>query len=143
IGQRFTINAQGKADVVGAQFELQNGFITAGAVGDVVYTLMSGFRSSEPTLATANRIPMSAGVPDYAFLPVNEFEGYEGKNAALIGIADAGNGSFFTSLNFWEDEEIDDVVVAKINANTLTPEAVYSDTRLTVSGGFYRSARYS
>src|SRR5690606_38670604 len=73
----------------------------------------------------------------------NEFEGYEGKDAQIIGIADAGDGSFFASLNFWTDEEIDDVVVAKINANTLTPEAVYSDPRLTVSGGFYRSARYS
>ncbi len=143
IGQRFTINAQGKADIIGAQFELQNGFITAGSVGDVVYTMMSGFRSSDPTLATANRIPMSSGVPDYAFLPVNKFKGYEGKNAALIGIADAGGGSFYSGLNFWEDTSIDDVVVAKVNASTLTVEAVYSDPRVTVSGGFYRSARYS
>lgn len=143
IGQRFTINAQGKADVIGAQFELQNGFITAGTVGDVVYTLMSGFRSSDPTLATANRIPMSSGVPDYAFLPTNKFAGYDGKNAAMIGIADAGNGSFYSGLNFWENTDIDDVVVAKVNANTLTVDAVYSDPRLTVSGGFYRSARYS
>ena len=142
IGQRFTINAQGKADIVGAQFELQNGFITAGAVGDVVYTLMSGFRSSEPTQATANSIPMSAGVPDYAFFKTNEFAGYEGKNAALIGIADAGNGSFFSGLDFWT-EDIDDVVVTKIKASTLTVEATYSDPRLTVSGGYFRSARYS
>lgn len=144
IGQRFTINSTGAAALVGAQFELQNGFITAGLVGDMTYTLMSGNRSSDPTLATLNRIPLSDGTPQFAFLPTNSFAGYEGKNAALLGIVDAGDGSsFYTGLHFWEDNDIDDVAIAKINATSLQVEAVYSDSRLSVSGGFFRSARYS
>ncbi|PRD47794.1 DUF4374 domain-containing protein [Sphingobacterium haloxyli] len=142
LGQRFTINAEGRPEKLGAQFEIQNGFITAGVVGDIAYSLMSGGRSSDPTLATINRIPMSAGDPSHKFFKVNEFPGFEGKNAALLGIADAGNGSFYTGLDFPSDD-VDNVIVARINANSLVTEIVYSDTRLTVSGGFYRSARYS
>ncbi|PRD54668.1 DUF4374 domain-containing protein [Sphingobacterium gobiense] len=142
LGQRFTVSTEGKPERLGAQFEIQNGFITAGIVGDVAYSLMSGGRSSDPTLATINRIPMSAGDPSHKFFKVNEFPGFEGRNAALLGIADAGNGSFYTGLDFPSDN-LDDVIIAKINANSLATEAVYSDTRLTVSGGFYKSARYS
>ncbi|WP_028298533.1 DUF4374 domain-containing protein [Olivibacter sitiensis] len=145
VGQRFTINSSGAPALIGAEFELQNGMITAGLVGDYVYTLMSGNRATyDQTKATMNRVPMSDGTPQFQLFPVNEFAGYEGMNAALIGIADAGDGnSFYTSLNFWEDATVNDAIVAKINTNTLATEAVYTDSRLGISGGFMQSARFS
>jgi hypothetical protein len=143
IGQRFTVNASGKADALGAQFELQNGFITSGTVGNSLYTLMSGGRSSDPTLATMNRVEMaSTGVPQYQFLKVNEFPGYEGENATIVGIADAGDGSFYAGLDL-VSSGVDNVVIAKIKASNLKTEAVYTDSRLTVSGGQYASGRYT
>lgn len=143
VGQRFTINPAGAATTIGNQFEIQNGFVTAGTVGDYAYTIMSGYRAADKTVGTMNRIGLSAGEPQYLTFKVNEFKGYEGKNAALIGLADGQDGSFYTSLHFHENKEIDDVVVAKINAKTLKTEAVFSDSRLSISGAFYRSARYS
>lgn len=142
IGQRVTIDATGKASLLGEQFELQNGFVTAGVVGENIFSIMSGGRSSDITLATINRVPMSTGSPDFAYFKVDAFTGYEGKNAQLIGLVDAGNGSFYTGLDFSSDGE-DKVVVAKINANTQATEAVYSDDRLSFSGARYRSARYA
>ncbi len=61
----------------------------------------------------------------------------------LLAFADRKDDSFFTSLHFHEATGIDDVAVAKINAKTLKTEAVYTDSRLSISSGFYRSARYS
>ena len=142
VGTRVTINSTGKAVEVGQQFEIQDGFVTAGIVGDAVYTAMSGFRAKDKTKATFNVIPMSSSTPKYALMSVDKFTGYEGKNAALVGIADAGNGSFYTGLDYSADE-VDELVIAKIKANSLTPEAVYRDMRLSKSGGQYRSARYS
>ncbi|MFZ4863936.1 DUF4374 domain-containing protein [Sphingobacterium sp. Mn56C] len=142
VGQRFTIDATtGKATTIGAQFELQNGFITAGLVGNMVYTIMSGGRASDPTIATVNRIGLNDPQPQFVSFKVNEFKGYEGKNGWLIGIADAGDGSFYTSVDL-SSEGIDDVVVAKIDKNVKT-QAVFSDPRLPRSGAAYRSARYS
>ena len=143
IGQRFTINPSGAAMTVGNQFEIQNGFVTAGAVGDYAYTIMSGYRAADKTVGTMNRIGLSAGEPQFQTFKVNQFSGFEGKNAALIGLADGKDDAFYTSLHFHENTDIDNVVVAKINAKTLKTEAVYSDSRLSISGGFYRSARYS
>jgi len=143
VGQRFTINPSGAAMTVGNQFEIQNGFVTAGAVGDYAYTIMSGYRASDKTVGTMNRIGLAAGEPQFQTFKVNQFKGFEGKNAALIGLADGKDDSFYTSLHFHEDTGIDDVAVAKINAKTLKTEAVYTDSRLSISGGFYRSARYS
>ncbi len=61
----------------------------------------------------------------------------------LLAFANRKDDSFFTSLHFHEATGIDDVAVAKINAKTLKTEAVYTDSRLSISSGFYRSARYS
>ncbi|MGX1753940.1 hypothetical protein [Sphingobacterium mizutaii] len=61
----------------------------------------------------------------------------------LLAFADRKDDSFYTSLHFNEDTGIDVVAVAKINAKTLKTEAVYNDSRLSISGGFYRSDRYS
>lgn len=141
VGQRFTINTAGKADKIGAQFELENGFITAGLVGHSVYTIMSGGRAKDPTIATVNRIGLADKTPQFVSYKVNEFKGYEGKNGWLIGIADAGDDSFFTSVDL-STEGVDDVVIAKVDKNIKT-QAVYSDSRLSRSGASYRSARYS
>lgn len=141
VGLRVTVDASGKAVKVGQDFEMQDGFVTTGKVGDAVYTAMSGNRAADKTKATFNVIPMTNAVPQFAYMDVSNFEGYEGKNAALIGIADAGDGAFYTGLDYSADD-IDELVVAKIRANNLTPEAVYSDTRLSKSGGQMRSARY-
>lgn len=141
IGLRVTIDASGKAVRVGQDFEMQDGFVTAGKVGDNVYTAMSGNRAADKTKATFNVIPMTNAVPQFAYMDVSNFTGYEGKNAALIGIADAGDGSFYTGLDY-SAEGIDELVVAKIKANNLSAEAVYSDSRLSKSGGQMRSARY-
>ena len=144
LGIRVTIDEQLKAQRVGPQFEIQGGFVSAGRVGDVAFTAMSGFRAKDSTIATINKIPLDDSNPTFANMKVNEFEGYEGIAAGMIGISDAGDGSFFTALDFSRTApEIDDAVVAKINANTLTPEAVYTDSRLSPSGGTHRSARYS
>jgi hypothetical protein len=142
IGLRVTIAANGKATKVGQDFELQDGFVTTGKVGENVYTAMSGNRAQDKTKATFNVIPMSSATPKFAYMQVDNFTGYEGKNAAMIGIADAGDGSFYTGLDY-SAEDIDELVVAKIKASSLTPEAVYSDTRLSKSGGQMKSARYS
>lgn len=142
VGVRVTINAEGKAVRVGQDFEMQDGFVTTGKVGDAVYTAMSGNRAADKTKATFNVIPMTGAVPKFAYMDVSKFEGYEGKNAALVGIADAGDGSFYTGLDYSADD-IDELVVAKIRANSLTPEAVYRDTRLSKSAGQFKSARYS
>lgn len=142
VGTRVTINNNGKAIQIGQQFEIQDGFVTAGIVGDAVYSAMSGNRAKDKTKATFNIIPMSPSTPEFAYMQVDQFAGYKGKNAALVGIADAGNGSFYTGLDYSADE-IDELVVAKVKANNLKPEAVYKDTRLSKSGGQYRSARYS
>lgn len=142
VGTRVTINSNGKAAQIGQQFEIQDGFVTAGIVGDAVYSAMSGFRAADKTKATFNIIPMSPSTPKFAYMQVDQFVGYEGKNAALVGIADAGNGSFYTGLDYSADE-IDELVVAKIKANNLKAEAVYKDTRLSKSVGQYKSARYS
>lgn len=143
VGQRFTINSSGNVVTVGNQFELQNGFVTAGIVGDYAYTIMSGFRAADPTTGTMNRVGLNGGDPQFQTFKVNGFAGYEGKNAQLIGIAEGGNNTFYSGLNFSENPEIDNVVVAKINATSLATEAVYSDPRLSVSGASMRSARYS
>lgn len=142
VGLRVTIDAAGKAVKVGQDFEMQDGFVTTGKVGDAVYTAMSGNRAADKTKATFNVIPMTSAAPKFAYMDVSKFEGYEGKNAALVGIADAGDGSFYTGLDYSADE-IDELVVAKIRANNLTPEAVYKDTRLSKSAGQFKSARYS
>ena len=144
LGVRVTINDQMKAQQVGPSFEIQGGFVTVGKVGDVAYTAMSGGRSKDATLATFNMIPMDNSIPQNRTMKIDNFEGYEGKNGAMIGITDAGNGSFYTALDFsGSDEEFDDAVVAKINVDNWGPEAVYTDSRLGPSGGSHRSARYS
>lgn len=142
LGQRFTINEQGKPANIGAQFELTNGFTTAGIVGNEGVTIMSGGRAADITIATINRIPMSQDKPTYASLKVNNFAGFEGKNAGLIGVADAHDGSFYTSIEYSGDQ-LYNVAVAKVDVKTLKPTAIYTDTRLGISGAFYRSARYS
>lgn len=145
LGVRVSINDKLEAEVVGPYFEIEGGFVSAGKVGNVAYTAMSGHRAKDSTVATINMIPMDNSEPKFGFMKVDEFKGYEGIPAQMIGIADAGEeGAFFTSLDFsLVNEEIDDVVVAKVNAKTLTPETVYTDSRLNPSGGKYRSARYS
>lgn len=142
IGLRTTIDASGKAVKVGTDFEMQDGFVTAGKVGEAVYTAMSGNRAADKTKATFNVIPMTSETPKFAYMAVDNFSGFEGKNAALVGITDAGDGSFYTGLDFTADG-VDQLVVAKIKASSLTPQAVYSDNRLSKSGGQMKSARYS
>lgn len=57
-----------------------------------------------------------------AYMSVNAFTGYEGKNATIVGIADAGDGSYFTGLDFTlENPDMNDAVVGKIKASSLRP----------------------
>lgn len=143
LGNRFSIASDGKPFRIGAQFEVANGFTTAGIVGDAAYTIMSGGWSSDLTKGTVNKIPMSSGAPTNKPFTVNNFKGFEGKNARLIGVADAGNSSFYTGLDFGTAGGVDNAVVAKISANSLNAESVYSDNRIGMSGGVFRSAVYS
>ncbi|MBD1420928.1 DUF4374 domain-containing protein [Sphingobacterium chuzhouense] len=145
LGLRVTIDPNtGNAVRIGQAFELQDGFITTGKVGSTVYSAMSGNRAADKTKATFNLIPLTQDEPKFAYMSVNAFTGYEGKNATIVGIADAGDGSFFTGLDFTlENPDMNDAVVAKIKASSLKPEAVYTDARLPLSGGQFKSARYS
>src|SRR5690606_4304955 len=58
-----------------------------------------------------------------------------------IGNADAGNGFFYTRLDY-SVEGIDELVIANIQANNISSEAVYSDSSLKKSGVQMSSAWY-
>jgi len=69
-----------------------------------------------------------------------------GQTASFVGIADAGNDTFFSAVNLavgtnGRAVNADSIYVAKFNAK-MEVTGLYKDDRLSASGGQFRSARY-
>jgi hypothetical protein len=70
-----------------------------------------------------------------------------GQTASFVGVADAGNDSFFTAINLAVGTNaravnLDSIYVAKMDAK-MNITAILKDDRLSFSGGQFRSARYN
>lgn len=68
------------------------------------------------------------------------------QTASFVGIADAGNSTFFTAVNLavgpsGRAVNVDSIYIAKFDA-TMKLVGLYKDNRLSFSGGQFRSARY-
>jgi len=69
-----------------------------------------------------------------------------GQNASFVGVADAGNDSFFSAINLavgtnGRPVSVDSIYIAKFDAR-MNITTIYKDNRLSFSGGQFRSARY-
>lgn len=143
VGAGFTIGASGRAEQVGTDFEIPSGFTTAGSFGTTVITARSAQTLTDGSIgAVINSIDMANGNRLVSrSLSTGNLPGLGARQASLIGIEDAGGGSFFTSLQV-TDAPIDSVYVAKLDQN-LNILGIYGDDRIGLSGGGWRSARYS
>lgn len=77
-------------------------------------------------------------------VPTENFIGDQ--TASFVGIADAGNNQFFSAVNLavgpsGRAVNVDSIYIAKMDAS-MKLVSLYKDSRLSFSGGQYRSARY-
>lgn len=68
------------------------------------------------------------------------------QTASFVGVADAGNNNFFTAVNLAvgpsaRPVNLDSIYIAKMDAS-MKVVGLYKDSRLSFSGGQFRSARY-
>lgn len=142
VGMGFSI-ANGRAVTVGTEFEIPAGFTTAGSVGELVITARSAQTLTDgSTGAVFNFIDMANNNSlESRTINTGAFPDLDGRQVSFIGITDAGNNQFFTGLDV-TNGSVDSVYVAKLDLN-LNVLQVYTDDRLSRSGGQYRSARYS
>lgn len=143
VGAGFTIGADGRAVQEGTDFEIPSGFTTAGSFGQYVITARSGQTLTDGSIgAVLNFIDMENDNRLVSrSLRTDNFPDMGGRDINLVGITDAGDGEFFTGLHV-VGASVDSVYVAKLDQN-LNIKKVYGDDRIGVSGGAWRSARYS
>lgn len=143
VGAGFTIGDDGRAVQEGTDFEIPSGFTTAGSFGPYVVTARSGQTlEDESTGAVLNFIDMENNNRLVSrSLSSKAFPGMGGRDVNLVGITDAGDGEFFTGLHV-VGASTDSVYVAKLD-ESLNIKKIYSDDRISISGGSYRSARYA
>lgn len=142
VGVVYGLDNAGNLVEKGNGFELTDGFSTLGPVGNYIVTSRSGRTLTDGgtgslfyfiDLANNNYISQKA-------INTENFAGTD-LTANFIGIAEAGEGEFFTGVEF-PDGSVDSVYVAKFDTD-LNMIKFYQDDRLSRSGGQYRSARYS
>lgn len=144
VGAGFDIGPDGRARQVGNDFEIPSGFTTAGDFGQWIVTARSGQTLADDSKgAVVNFIDMeNSNRLISRSLTTTDFPGLTDREVSLIGIEDAGNGEFYTGLSGATDAPFDAVHVARIDQN-LNVQQVLTDSRIGVSGGGWRSARYS
>lgn len=143
VGAGFSIGANGRAVQVGTDFEVPSGFSTAGSVGNYVITARSGQTLTDgSTGVVVNFIDMANNNSlQSKSKATGDFPEMSGRQVSLIGIAAAGNNQFFTGLDVTGGSP-DSVYVAKMD-QSLNVIQMYTDDRLSRSGGQWRSARYA
>lgn len=149
-GSVFQLSSSGALKKID-DFVLDKGFNTIGGFSNYLVAAANG-----ETLTGANNgrkgsvfysfdLNNNNAITQYAALG----EGFVGGDqiASFVGIADAGNNTFFTAVNLAvgpsaRPVNVDSIYVAKMDAQAKLVR-LYKDDRLSASGGQFRSARYS
>lgn len=143
VGMVFELNSGGVLGQSGGSFQLTDGFNSLGAYQHYIVTAKNSATLSDNSTGTSFYfldLNNNAAVTNKG-LNTSGLFGDPGRVSALIGIVDAGDGSFL-SAGWPANGSADSCFVVKLDSN-LNVKQTYADNRIGYSSGSYRSARYS
>jgi hypothetical protein len=142
LGLSYGLDSAGKLVRKGNEFQMTVGYTTWGAFDKYVITARSGQTLTDGSVGAIFYLidPANQNAVTEKSIKTGNLTG-NGLPATLSGIADAGNGNFFTSLVLTGGNP-DEVNIASIDAN-MNVKQIFTDNRISYSAGRYRSAYYS